>query len=53
MDRNQPTDAMQFLLKPDVTEVDDSIALLVEHEQINVTLPPAEPERNSEGGSWI
>ena len=44
MERNQPTDDMQFLLKQVVTGVEDGIALLAEHEQINVALLLAKAE---------
>ena len=44
MDRNQPTDETQFLLKQVVGGVEDGIALLAEHEQINVALLVAHQE---------
>jgi len=44
MERNQPTDEMQFLLKQVVTGVEDGIALLAEHEQVNVALLLAKQE---------
>lgn len=44
MERNQPTDEMQFLLKQVVTGVEEGIALLAEHEQVNVALLVAKQE---------
>ena len=46
MDRNAPTDEMQFLLKQVVTGVEEGIALLAEHDGINVAvlLGRIEPE---------
>jgi ribosomal protein S18 acetylase RimI-like enzyme len=46
IDRNQPTDEATFLMNQIVTGIDDGIALLAEHEQINVAtlLARQEPE---------
>jgi GNAT superfamily N-acetyltransferase len=44
MDRNQPTDETTFLTKQIVTGMDDGVALLAEHEQINVATLVARPE---------
>jgi ribosomal protein S18 acetylase RimI-like enzyme len=44
MDRNQPTDEITFLMKQIVTGMDDGVALLAEHDQINVATLLARPE---------
>jgi ribosomal protein S18 acetylase RimI-like enzyme len=46
MDRNAPTDEMQFLLKQVVTGVEEGLAMLAEHDGINVAvlLGRIEPE---------
>jgi ribosomal protein S18 acetylase RimI-like enzyme len=44
MERNPPTDESQFLLKQIVTGVEEGLALLAEHEQINVALLVAREE---------
>lgn len=44
MERNPPTDEAAFLLKQVVTGVEEGIALLAEHEQINVALLVARQE---------
>jgi len=46
MDRNAPTDDMVFMMKQLVTGVEEGIALLAEHEQVNVAtlIAKLEPE---------
>lgn len=44
MDRNQPTDESQFLLRQVVTGIEEGIALLAEHDGVNVALLVARQE---------
>jgi GNAT superfamily N-acetyltransferase len=46
MDRNRPTDELTFLMKQIVTGVEEGVALLAEHDQVNVATLVAklEPE---------
>lgn len=44
MERNQPTDEAQFLLRQVVTGAEEGAALLAEHEQINVAVLVAREE---------
>src|SRR5438270_12698559 len=44
MDRNPPSDEAQFLLKQVVKGTEEGIAVLAEHDQVNVAVLVARPE---------